>query len=56
MCCYADIEGVGRTSLKIHIQVWIVREAGGDRRKVTEGNFTYVALDEAGRPTPVAAG
>ncbi len=56
VCCYADIEDIGRTSLKIHIQVWIIREAGGDRRKVTEGNFTYVALDEAGRPTPVAAG
>ena len=56
VCCYADIEGVGRTSMKIHVQAWVIRDAGGDRRKVTEGIFTYVALDEAGRPTPVPAG
>ncbi len=56
VCCYADIEGIGRSSMKIRIQAWIIREAGGDRHKVTEGLFTYVALDEAGRPTPVAAG
>ena len=56
MCCYADIENVGRSSMKIHVQAWVIREAGGDRRKVTEGIFTYVALDEDGRPTPVPAG
>ena len=56
LCCYADIERVGRTSITIRLQAWILREAGGDRRKVTEGIFTYVALDESGRPTPVAAG
>lgn len=56
LCCYAEIDRVGRTSITIGLQAWILREAGGDRRKVTEGIFTYVALDENGRPTPVGEG
>jgi acyl-CoA thioesterase YciA len=53
VCCYAEIRKVGRTSMTIHIQTWIIREAGGVRVKVTEGDFTYVALGPDGRPRPV---
>ncbi len=53
VCCYAEIKKVGRTSMTIQIQTWIVREAGGVRLKVTEGDFTYVALGPDGRPRPV---
>ena len=53
VCCYADIERVGRTSMTIQIQTWIIRGTGGDHLKVTEGIFTYVALGEDGRPRPV---
>lgn len=56
VCCYADIEKIGRTSMTIHIQTWIIREAGGRRAKVTEGVFTYVALGEDGKPRPVDGG
>jgi len=55
VCCYADIVKVGRTSMTIHIQTWIIRGIGGDRLKVTEGMFTYVALGPDGRPRPVDA-
>lgn len=56
VCCYAEIKKVGRTSMTIHIQTWIIREAGGRRAKVTEGMFTYVALGPDGRPRPVEEG
>ena len=56
LCCYAGIERIGRTSMTLRIQAWIIRGAGGERVKVTEGLFTYVALGPDGRPRPVDAG
>lgn len=56
VCCYADIRKVGRSSMTIHIQTWIIRGAGGPRVKVTEGVFTYVAIGPAGKSRPVDAG
>jgi len=54
LCCYADIERIGRTSLTTRIQAWVIRSAvESERIKVTEGVFTYVALNEDGRPRPV---
>ena len=53
--CYADILKVGTTSITILIQAWVLRR-GGDwsHVKVTEGTFTYVALDALGRKRAVA--
>jgi acyl-CoA thioesterase YciA len=56
VCCYAHLEKLGHTSMTWRIQAWIIREAGGERVKVTEGIFTYVALGDDGRPRPVEAG
>ena len=56
VCCYALLEATGHSSMTWRIQAWIIREAGGDRVKVTEGIFTYVALGPDGRPRPVEAG
>ena len=53
VCCYADMVRIGRTSMTVHIQAWALRDAAGDRVKVTEGVFTYVAIDENRRPRPV---
>ncbi len=53
VCCYADMARIGRTSMTVHIQAWALRDAAGDRVKVTEGVFTYVAIDENRRPRPV---
>ena len=50
---YADIERVGRTSLGIRIEVIASRNRGKEQVKVTEGLFTFVALDENHRPRPV---
>jgi acyl-CoA thioesterase YciA len=56
VCCYAHLEKIGRTSMTYRVQAWIIREAGGERVKVTEGLFTYVAIGDNGRPRPVKAG
>ena len=51
---YAEVESVGRTSMKVRIEVMAWREMGAIRIKVTEGLFTFVAIDDQGRPRPLA--
>jgi acyl-CoA thioesterase YciA len=53
LCCYADMLRVGRTSLTVNVQAWVLRDGTGDRVKVTEGTFTYVAIDTNRRPRPI---
>lgn len=50
---YARIERMGRTSMGIRIEVIADRNRGATQVKVTEGLFTFVALDESHRPRPV---
>src|SRR5215218_2940259 len=52
---YAEIEAVGRTSMKVRIEVMAWRDSGAIRIKVTEGLFTFVAIDEQAQPRPVVA-
>ncbi|MEE9433664.1 MAG: acyl-CoA thioesterase [Sphingorhabdus sp.] len=47
---YAHIEKRGRTSMGIRIEVVAQRNRGLEEVKVTEGLFTFVALDEEFRP------
>ncbi|HZS81694.1 MAG TPA: acyl-CoA thioesterase [Stellaceae bacterium] len=51
--CYAAIQRIGRSSLTIHIESWVRRHLSNERVKVTEGTFTYVAIDAARRPRAV---
>jgi acyl-CoA thioesterase YciA len=53
---YAEIERVGRTSMAIRIEVVADRDRGEHQVKVTEGLFTFVALDENHRPRAVDQG
>lgn len=50
---WAWVERVGRSSMAIRIEAWAVRHRKGYSEKVTEGLFTYVAIDEDGAPRPV---
>ena len=50
---YARVERIGRTSIGIRIEVVATRDRGATHVKVTEGLFTFVALDENHRPRPV---
>jgi acyl-CoA thioesterase YciA len=53
VACYAWLEKMGRTSMKISVDVWVTRYQTGGRVKVTSGVFTYVALGPTGKPRPV---
>ncbi|MDJ0609144.1 MAG: acyl-CoA thioesterase [Kiloniellales bacterium] len=53
LCVYADLERVGRTSMTFYLEAWAMRRAKEERVKVTEGRFTFVAIDDEGRPRPV---
>ena len=54
--CYASVGKVGRTSIAVHVEVWVERGDGGEILQVTEGVFTYVAIGPDGRPRPVDGG
>lgn len=51
--CYGTVIKVGRTSITIHIESWVRRHRSGERVKVTEGTFTFVAIGEDRRPRVV---
>jgi acyl-CoA thioesterase YciA len=53
LAVYTEIESVGRTSMKIHMEAWARRFNTHIREKVTVATFTFVAIDEQGRPRPV---
>jgi len=53
VACYARVERIGRTSMRIPVEVWVTRYKTGEQVKVTHGVFTYVALGADGKPTPV---
>ena len=53
LCVYGEIAKVGRISIRIEIEAWVRRGRIGVREKVTEAVFTFVAIDEDGRPRAV---
>lgn len=50
---YADLVSIGRTSMKIDITAWRRSRDGLEVQKVTHATFTFVAIDEQGRPRAV---
>jgi acyl-CoA thioesterase YciA len=38
--------------MKIHIEAWALRFTSHVREKITDAYFTFVAIDENGRPRP----
>lgn len=53
LCIYVRVVRVGRTSMALEIEAWVLRNRHGQREKVTEAVFTFVAIDDAGRPRVV---
>ncbi len=51
--CYCRLERRGDTSVTVHIETWARARAVDSGEKVTEGTFTFVAMDEHGRPRPL---
>jgi acyl-CoA thioesterase YciA len=52
---YGWLERRGRTSMAIRLEVIATRDRGDQDVKVTEGLFTFVALDEHHQPKPLPA-
>jgi acyl-CoA thioesterase YciA len=53
LCVYTVIDAIGRTSIRMHVEAWARRFRSRRREKVTVATFTYVAVDDNGRPRPV---
>ena len=51
--CYAEIVRIGTTSITVKVESWARRGTGEEQVAVTDGTFTYVAVDGDRRPRPV---
>ncbi|MEP4546585.1 MAG: acyl-CoA thioesterase [Saccharospirillum sp.] len=49
ICCYTRILGMGRSSIRIGVEVWCRMPEDEERQKVTESEFVYVAIDDKRR-------
>ena len=52
--CYCVTDRVGRTSISVRVETWVRRRRLDVEERVTEGLFTFVALDAEGKPREVA--
>ena len=50
VCCYTDVTRTGTTSITLHVEVWVLRQGKGDRVRVTDAEFTFVAVNDNGKP------
>ena len=47
---HANLVRIGRTSVTVHLEAWVLRRNEMRSILVTDGNFTYVSIDDDGRP------
>lgn len=50
---YANLVRVGRTSMTVHLEAWALRRREQQPILVTDGNFTYVSIDDNGHPQAI---
>jgi acyl-CoA thioesterase YciA len=55
VCVYSEVSRVGRTSLTLSVEAWVLRSGQGHRQRVTAAEFVMVAVDASGKPRPVPA-
>ena len=53
--CYCTLGAVGDTSITVKVETWARERGSKHAEKVTEGVFTYVAIDEHGQPKVLSA-
>ena len=51
---YTEVESIGRTSMKVHVEAWARRFRTSVHEKVTDATFTFVAIGDDGQPRPIA--
>lgn len=50
---YTQVEKIGRTSISIFTEVWRRERHSEEAEMVTQAKFTFVAIDDQGRPRPI---
>jgi acyl-CoA thioesterase YciA len=53
---HANLVRVGKTSITVHIEAWVLRRKEMQSILVTDGNFTYVSIDDQGHPQAIQPG
>ncbi len=52
--CYAHVTRIGRSSITVAVDTWVERcQFNQEAFKVTEGIFTFVAIDQDNKPKPI---
>jgi acyl-CoA thioesterase YciA len=51
---HATLVRIGKTSITVHLEAWVLRRNESHSILVTDGNFTYVSIDEQGRKQPIS--
>ncbi len=50
--CHSEILKVGSSSMKVKVEAWVERQLTDEKYLVTEGVFTFVAINAQGKPHP----
>ena len=50
---HAHLVRIGKTSITVHLEAWVLRRKEMHSILVTDGNFTYVSIDDQGHPQPI---
>ena len=50
---HASLVRIGRTSITLDVEVWVLRHGCGQRIKVTQAEFTFVVVGDDGRPRQI---
>ena len=50
---YTAITRIGRSSMDVLVEAWVRRDRIGNREKVTDAVFTFVAVDAKGKSVPI---
>ena len=49
VCCCTNLTRIGKSSITLDGEVWVLRQGQGSREMVTSAEFTFVAIDAEGR-------
>ena len=50
---HGSLVRIGRTSITVHLEAWVTRRKETQAILVTDGNFTYVSIDDQGKPKAI---
>ena len=53
---HANLVRVGKTSITVQLEAWVLRRKEMQSILVTDGNFTYVSIDDQGHPQAIQPG